>query len=178
MDTPTYEYLVTKQDYNDAERLHRRNRPRAAVVYYVFFWLLPCVSAAYLLYTLIVFGLGGWRAVERHLAEASLALYLAILLPFAFWNAKRRAWNTLQPKKYAGRPVTFQFDGEQLISARPGVSDGRFYWTAIEDFAEDDRMALIYPRPKLFVIVPKRAMPEEAWQRLRAFAVPQKRRKR
>ena len=79
-----------------------------------------------------------------------------------------------QRRPVRGQPVTFQFDEQQLISARPGSSEGRFQWNAIEDYAEDERLAILYVQRKLFLFVPKRAMDEAEWERLRAIAAERK----
>lgn len=108
------------------------------------------------------------------LPAAAVGLYAAVLLPLARWNQIRVLWNRTQPKKYRGQPVTFQFDQEQVISARPGSSEGRFLWGAIEDYAEDERLVLLYVQRKLFLFIPKRAMDETEWARLRELALPHK----
>ena len=172
--TPAHPYVITTADYNDAQRLHRRNRPRAAFTYYFWFWFLPGISIAFLAFTLVVIAIHGLLAAGRYMPAAGVALYLALLLPFCLWNARRKAMNNLQPKSRRGQPVTVQFDNDQIISAIPGISDGRFFWSAIEDYAEDERMALLYVRKKLFLFIPKRAMDEAEWQRLRTLALPQK----
>ncbi len=174
MNTPVHEYISTKQDFVDAQRLHRKNRPRAAANYWLWYAVIPIASALYLIYFAVRWFTHPRAVTGNAIFWAAVALYLAVVLTFARWWQMRKLWNQAQPAKYRGKPVTFQFDPEMVISARPGESEGRFYWSAIEDYAEDDRLALIYVRHKLFLFIPKRAMDESEWERLRALALPHK----
>ena len=174
MNTPVHEYVSTKQDFADAQRLHRSNRPRFAVWYWLWYGVLPGLSVVYLMYWAALWITRGQGWALHNAAWAGLALYIAVMLPFGRWWQIRRLWDRTQPKKYRGEPVTFQFDEQQLISARPGSSEGRFQWNAIEDYAEDERLAILYVQRKLFLFVPKRAMDEAEWERLRAIAAERK----
>lgn len=174
MDTPTHECISTKRDFLDAQRLHRKNRPWTALSYGFWFVVVPGASVAYLLYWASLWFTHGRAAAMNNVVWAALALYLAALLSFARWRQIRKLWNQVQPKKYDGMPVTFQFDEDTLISARPGESEGRWKWGAVEDFAEDEKIAILYVRKKLFLMVPKRIMDEAEWTRLRALALPRK----
>ncbi|WP_419804140.1 YcxB family protein [Terriglobus sp.] len=174
MDTPIHEYTATKRDFADAQRVHRKNRPWAAVNYWFWYAAVPVGCVLYVLTVAVRWHLHSRTVGGGEIVGAGFALYVAALLAFARWWQRRKLWNQAQPKKYRGKPVTVQFDESIIIGARPGESEGRFYWTAIEDFAEDDRMALVYVRPKLFLFIPKRAMSEPEWARLRALALPRK----
>ena len=174
MDTPVHEYVITRQDYNSAQSLHRSNHRRVSLMYYFWFWFLPAISIAFLLYTLVLIAAKGLLAAQAYTPLAGWALYIAAFMPFLLWNTRRKAMNTLQPKDRRGKPVTVQFDAHQIVSAVPGVSEGRFFWTAIQDFTEDSSVALLYTRKKVFLFIPKRAMDDAEWQRLRTLALPQK----
>lgn len=174
MNTPVHEYASTKRDFLDAQRLHRKNRPWSAVSYGFWYVVLPGGSVAYLLYWASLWFTHGRAAAIHNIVWAGLALYLASLLSFARWWQIQKLWNQMQPKKYRGLPVTLQFDDKLIISARPGDNEGRWSWNAVEDFAEDERLAILYVRKKLFLMVPKRIMDEHEWERLRTLALPHK----
>ncbi len=175
MTTPVHEYLATKRDFLDAQRLHRRNRPWTAILYWLVYWILPLAGACCTLYAASLWAKEGLRAVGGWMGPGVIGAYLALVLPLARWNQLRRLWNNAQPKKYRDIPLLLQFDDEQLVSGRPGESEGRFFWIAFEDYAEDEKLALLYLRRKLFLFIPKRAMPAAEWARLRALALPRKR---
>ena len=174
MNTPVHEYVSSKQDFLDAQRLHRSNRPWTAVWYWLWYGVAPGLSIVYLGYWVVLWATHGWASALRDAGFAGFALYLAVLLLLSRWLQIRRLWARAQPEKYRGQPVTFQFDEQQLISARPGSSEGRFQWSSIEDYAEDERLALLYVQRKLFLFVPKRAMEEAEWARLRLLASERK----
>ena len=174
MDTPVHEYTATKRDFMDAQRLHRKNRPWAAVNYWLWWVGVPAACVLYALAVAVHWQLRSRTVGGGEIVVAGFALYFAVLLLFGRWWQIRKLWNQAQPKKYRGKPVTLQFDEAMIISARPGDSEGRFYWTAIEDYAEDERLAIVYVRRKLFLFIPKRAMDEPEWARLRTLALPHK----
>jgi hypothetical protein len=65
--------------------------------------------------------------------------------------------------------VTLEFNTEQFIITFPGKSEGRYFWSAIQDFAEDGKIALVFIQKKRFIFIPKHALPETAWFELRSL---------
>jgi len=74
----------------------------------------------------------------------------------------------MMPSEIRDQPVTLEFTADQVISAIPEKSEGRFFWSAIQDFAQDDRITLIYVQQKRFIFVPTHAVPDTEWARVRA----------
>ncbi|WP_263367603.1 YcxB family protein [Edaphobacter bradus] len=70
--------------------------------------------------------------------------------------------------------IAVAFDKEYFVSGLPGRSETRFLWPAIYDFAENERIALVYLSRRSFIVIPKHAMPEESWREFRSF-IPQRR---
>ena len=56
-----------------------------------------------------------------------------------------------------------------LISRRPCLSEGRFQRAGILAFVEDEHIALLFVRKKLFLPVPRRALNAEGWAELRLW---------
>jgi hypothetical protein len=169
-----YEYVLKYQDFKDSQKLYLRHRRGAAVFYYLWVWILPIAG---LLATIpFIYGLLGFRSdwMAPFAGFAAGGLWFALFIPLMQFYGKRRCWKQLIPANTPGKPmkigipVTLDFNDEQLISTIPGRSEGRFFWSAILDFAEDEKVALLFIQKKKFLFVPKTALPETGWAELRA----------
>ena len=130
-------------------------------------------------FTTVLLALAAWRESKLNdAAGLNLALWLTfcaagatfavvILRPFNLRRCYRKMRNAsgIAPNG----SVRFSFDESGVTSSVVGRSEGRFYWNAIQDFAEDDRLALLFIGKKHFLYIPKRAMNEEGWKSLRAM---------
>jgi len=173
-----YDYKLTYKDFLDAQRLFRKQRWKSALSYYVFIWGLPVLgflAAVPWLAQLLgaqaqwVYAWGGF---------AALGLWCAIAIPLMRIYTIRRCWKRLLPdsaKKSIRSEirVELEMNGEQLISALPGRSEGRFLWSGLIDYAEDEELALVFIKKKMFLFIPRRAMDDAGWNQLRShFAQP------
>lgn len=176
MEAPIYEYVLTKPDFLHAQKLFRSHRKWSAVAYWFWIWLLPGIGALLALAAVYAWATHNSILLAPLAPAAGGGLWIAIFIPLTRWFQLRKAWRNSVPKALEGKPVTLQFDDEQIISTIPGRSEGRFFWSAILDFIEDDRLALLYVREKLFLYIPKAALPDSAWQRMRELTPKERRR--
>jgi len=167
-----YEYTLVYQDYLDAQKLYRKHRWRAAATYYVFIWVLPILGLLGS-FPLIATFLGYNSYLTRSLAPISgIGLWLALYFPLMRIYSIRKCWKLLLPEHIEKSTkseivVALEITPEQLISVIPGKSEGRFFWSGILDFVEDEQLALIFIKKKLFIFIPHRAMDEAGWSELR-----------
>ena len=175
MDTPIYHYVLRKEDFLDAQKLYRKHHLRAALSYYFWIWTIP-IAGFCLVLALLAAVINRREDLIRQLAPAAaFGAWIAIFVPAMRWWQVRKLWKASLDTGAAGKPVTLQFDGEQLISAIPGKSEGRFFWTALVDFAEDERLVLLFIRKKNFLYIPKYALPEPAFAQIRELATARSR---
>jgi hypothetical protein len=167
-----YEYTLTYRDYLDAQKLHRHNRWKAALSYCVWIWVLPILG--------LLTGLA-WAAssfdsapdwVSNVAAFAGAGLWLAFFIPAMRLYSIRKCWKRLLPEsaKKSVRTdisVALEMTSDQIIVVLPGTAEGRYFWSAIVDYAEDERLALVYIKKKNFLFIPRRAMDEAGWAELR-----------
>jgi hypothetical protein len=170
-----YDYVLRFDDYQNSQKLYLRHRRSAAVFYYCYVWVLPIVGL--LACALFVASRYGFHP-EFSAPLAGLAaggLWFALFVPIMQVFGRRRCWKRMVPVDVKGKaksieiPVSLEFNDEQVISAIPGKSEGRFYWPAILDFAEDEKMALLFVHKKRFLFIPKRAMSTDAWNEFRGL---------
>jgi hypothetical protein len=149
-------YTLALEDYKAALRLHRRH----------------CLSSrlvSLILPTLIVLGaalslIGSVTKVEAllrvglPLLGGGLAGGLASIITRRY-NV-RRCFNQLFPPGRTDRTSALDIDDERIISSIPGVSEGKFFWNGIVQFAQDDRITLIYVAKYRFLFIPTSFMNE------------------
>ncbi len=176
MTTPVYEYVLQKTDFLHAQKLYRRNRPKAAWSYWIYVWVCPALGWLAIALTLVGLTTNNPNLVTLVAPFAVGGLVFVIFVPIHRWFQLRRAWRSCVPTSLRGKPVTLQFDETQLISAIPGRSEGRFFWTAVLDFVEDKQLALIFVREKYFLFIPKSALAESVWDQIGLYAPKERRR--
>jgi hypothetical protein len=164
-----FEYISSFEDYRAAQKLYLRHRKDARVR--LLAWMIGVP-----IFTVVCFSLGLWERSSANpgfyimtmgLAGAGLAMTISavVLRP---WNLRR---SYRKSRKASGleveNKIAFSFDEEGVTSTVIGRSEGRFFWNAINDYVEDDAIALIFIGKKRFLYIPKRALDEEDWQDLR-----------
>ncbi len=163
------EYITTFADYKAAQTLFLKYRRDARTRYYFWMFGLPIATVLGLLSMWhesklndnASFGLAAWLTFCAAVGTVSIV----ILRP---WNL-RRCFKKLRNASGLTETTTsvFSFDESVVISAIKGRSEGRFYWTAIQGFAEDSAIALLFISKKRFLFIPKRAMTDQQWESLR-----------
>lgn len=165
-----YQYELTFSDYIAAQKLHIRCNARVRFWFFVWQRIMPVVAlsaAAVLL----------WDVVFRHFqlspavggalgALVWLGLYPIVLRPYQLRRAFRQLRSDSTQSVHA---VELELTDRELISRIPGRSEGRYKPGAILNFIEDELVALLYVREKMFLFIPKRALPNEGWAELRSW---------
>jgi hypothetical protein len=113
------------------------------------------------------------RWLEAPSVFSGVGLWFAFCIPLFRLISVRKCWKRLLPE--SGRrstksviPVELEMTADQIISTLPGRSEGRFFWAALPDFVEDEKLALVFVKKKQFLFIPRRAMDEVGWVQLRS----------
>jgi hypothetical protein len=158
------EYTISYADYKAANQLYLRHRLWARISYILTIWIVPIFGVCLLAWSL-------W--LRAHDVDASMngpiivsGAWLALAFPLARWLQVRRCYRNLFPK---GVPkiARLMVNDEQVISVIPDRNEGRFYWRAIQDHAEDKNGMILFVAKKRFLLVPHRALTEAQWTELR-----------
>ena len=162
------EYAIELADYKAAQRLYLKHRPWSMVLYVLLQWVLPGVAVCFVAWSFWL-----WVTLQFHTlaivggVTAGL-LWMSIVFLVSRWWSLRRGYRNICPKGIARR-TRLTVDEQLVISGIPGESEGRFYWKAIHDYAENEELALLFVRKKLFLMVPRRALDEAQWAQLRTL---------
>lgn len=164
-----YVYDLTLEDFKAAQRLHIRHSRRSQWTFIFWHRVLPIISLCCLV---LVIRDMGWHHFSYSpltggilCGVAWIGLFCFLMRPFMI----RRAFRALRADLKGSHSVELELTNHLLISRIPGKSEGRFERAAVTDFAEDEAIALVYVGKKKFIFIPKRAMPENGWQELRAW---------
>jgi YcxB-like protein len=168
-----YNYTLTYRDFLDAQKLYRRHRTSAGVKYYFAIWLLPIVG--FIVGLPFILSLLGYQPswADALSGFSVLGLWFAFAIPLVRFYTVRKCWKRLLPDSLPRSirteiPVGMEMTSDQLISSLPGRSEGRFMWPALVDYAEDEKLALVFVKKKFFLFVPRRAMDDAGWIQLRS----------
>jgi len=78
-------------------------------------------------------------------------------LPLLHSWALRRQFRNIFPPSPTSRIAYFEFCDDLVISGIPGVSEGRYHWSSIVQFAQNEEITLVYVKKSRFLFVPTHA---------------------
>jgi len=161
-------YTPTLADYRAALRLYRRQKLSRRILHYASTGLLSLFAV--LAWALFIYNMG----TEPTSFPGSLSLPIGI----TFWlllaylmrqYVVRKQFKQIFPPSRTDRTVSIDIDNDRIISAIPGVSEGKFFWNAILDFAQDERITLLYVAKNRFLFVPTQAFSDAERDELRGL---------
>lgn len=171
MDIHTHSYRLSYSEWLTGLRLARKRSP-VSMLRFVCSWLIP----ALLLYLLAAIT---WNAIREKAvwsdAGPSITVLALLLLTFSSYRILRRRRISKRSAVVRNEHgIAIAFNDEYFVAGLHGLNEGRFLWSALYDFAENDTVAIIYTSKKSFVVVPKHAIPPDSWVALRTLAPQRK----
>jgi hypothetical protein len=156
------ECSLTFANYKDAIRLHYRQGFYRRIIYFVQTVVAPGIAVLPLGYLIVQ------SLLNREFAESiSPFTWLFFLLLCCFpllrtWSL-RKQFRNMFPKSVSGEGITYEINDECIVSAFPGVNEGKYYWNSILRFVKDEKIALFYLNKNRFLF-PTSALsaPEQA----------------
>jgi len=143
-------------DFEEASRLHRRQKTSRWVCFLLLYRIVPVISTA----ALVLLGAYGPRA--HTLPDWSLLsfvvalLWAGILIAAAPRENIRRA---IRRSAWKGE-ASICADDEGILIQIPGVSETRIFWRGILSTAQNEKVNLLYTSKDCFLIFPTSAMSE------------------
>jgi len=159
-----YEYDLTFKDYLSAQKLYRHHRKWPQVTYLFWVWIL--LSFGILALVGIAFPTKSDN-ISPWTSWVLIAVWFAIGIPLFRVYQLRKCWKALNPTKAKSISAELEWNNEQIISSVKNRSEGRFFWSTICDYAEDEKIVLIFIRKKQFLFIPREALNEVTWKELR-----------
>src|SRR6185437_6108957 len=156
------EFTLTFSDYKSALRLYGRQTLRRRLAFISWNIAVPILAviglAAFIFFDL--FSITSYAAILFGIESGLLTI--TILNPIARYYRIRKCFKQVFPPTHTDRTSTLEINDQHLLSTIPGVSEGKFFWNAIVDFAQDNKVTLIYVAKARFLFFPTAAMsPDE-----------------
>jgi hypothetical protein len=85
-------------------------------------------------------------------------IFLSFFFYFYRVDIVRKTYKRLFPPTRTDQNSNIDIDDERIFSRTPGVSEDKYFWTAIIAFAQDDKMTLLYLDKNRFLLFPTRAL--------------------
>lgn len=157
-------YTLTLTDLRAAQRLHIRQRIHRRLSFLFWYRLIPILAPFGALGAAYLWSLDSHRAPHgaAYMFGAVCGLVAAaIFFPSMREYYMRRGFKSLFPPARTDRNSSIDIDEDCIISKIPGISEGKFFWNAIVDFAQDEKVTLLYIRKRAFLFFPTCALSPE-----------------
>lgn len=162
------EYTITYADYKAANRLYLLHRPRTMIGYLLLTWVLPTIAFCLLAWALWLQAHGDVSVPFATPGSMVSYVVLALFLPLSRWRVLRLGYRGLLPKG-GKKIVRLTANEEQVIFTVPGRAEGRYFWKAIEDHAEDKNSLILIVSRTRYLIVPRHALNEAQLVQMRTL---------
>ena len=145
-------YTLTLADYKAALRLHRRQKLSRRITFIILYCVVPVLAVLGLAVVFLLEAKGQADLAAEVIAVDIIFIWLAVGLPMARFVNIRKCFKRIFPSTGTDRSCTIDIDDERIISAIPGVSEGKFFWNAILAFAQDEKITLLYIDKNRFLL--------------------------
>jgi hypothetical protein len=158
-------YTLTLDDYKAAQVLHRRQKftRRLAI------WIWPAL-ALFGLAAMVVFTITNHSELFADSTALTAGAFVVTLgMPIARWYSVRKCFKQLFPPTRADRSSAIDIDDERILSAVPGVSEGKIFWQGILRFAQDNKVTMLYTGEMRFLFFPSSVLTPEQREELKVM---------
>ncbi len=163
-----FEWVLSLADYRAAQNLHNRSSLVRRSRVFTFRWLIPFLALLSLLSILFTYFTTRRTDVFLHDLSTTLPFFLFVVVFRVFYKWSTRAsYKRLFLNGDSSKPLYMDVDEHRVLSGIPGSGEGKFFWSTILNFAEDDRIALVYISKQMFLMIPKKKLSPAAWADLR-----------
>ena len=151
-------YTLTLVDYKAALRLHRRQKLSRRITFILLYCVVPVLAVIGLTTVFILEAKGQADLAADVIGVDIIFIWLSIGLPMARFVNIRKGFKRIFPSTRTERSSSIDIDDERIVSAIPGVSEGKFFWNAILAFAQDEKITLLYIDKNRFLLFPTYAL--------------------
>ena len=150
-------YKLTYSDYKNAVRLHYSKKGKWTSPMGLFS-LMPAIGSLLILCALVEY----FHDKNRFLASNPPALAFIplffLLFPVLYSFALRKQFKRSSPHGKTDRQLTIDIDDERIIVEAPGLSETKVFWQAIDRFAQNEKVTMLYIAEMRFIYFPTRSL--------------------
>jgi hypothetical protein len=154
-------YTLTLADFEAAQQLHIRQKLGRRIKFIIFYRAIPILTAALWIASIVFVLIGERKPLEALIPfDAGLPI-MAIGLPICRYYNMRKCFKQLFPPTRTDRSSSIDIDEDRIFSAVPGVSEGKYFWTGVLAFAQDEKVTMLYIAETRFLFFPTSALSPE-----------------
>jgi hypothetical protein len=162
-------YSLTFADFKAAQRLHTRQSMGRRMFAVLTFRVAPCLSVVILAGGAFFAVKGTSEQFAQCLSIGTALLFFSILMPIARYINERKGFKRLFPPSRTDLSCSIDLNDERIISAVPGVSEGKIFWPGVFRFAQDEKITLLYVAENRFFLFPTYALSQAQRAELNAL---------
>jgi hypothetical protein len=151
-------YTLTFADYKAALLLHRRQKLIRRITFIILYCVVPGLAVVGLASVIIFEARGQADLAAEVIGFDAILIWLSVSLWAARFFNIRKGFKRIFPSTRTERSSSIDIDDERILSAIPGVSEGKFFWNAILAFAQDEKITLLYIDKNRFLLFPTYAL--------------------
>lgn len=164
--TTRCEYIFTYADFLESLRVYRKTIHKAQAGYDLYVWIIPAILGLCSVAYCLLWARGQAEPGSAELFLLTLAAAIAVALPLRYRVSLRRAFDQ-RDRLAQGKPMFFEFDEAVTRFIIPGGAETSYSLKSFTHFSEGQVVALLFVGSAAFHTIPKRAMDEVGWNRLR-----------
>ena len=148
-------YTLTLSDYKAAIKLHNRQNLGRRLSNIFAGRILPGIGL-FLLIAEAFLAFSENDYLSRNPPGLLIVPFIFALLPIIQANIVRKQFDQLFPP--SSRNLSIDLDNERIICDNPGSSESKFLWTIVQQFAQDDKVTMLYISKLRFLFFPTNSM--------------------
>jgi hypothetical protein len=153
-----FTYALTLEQYRLAQHLHYNHKTSRRVRYFIYYRAIPALALFSVTCTIAALTAGSSRWSQILFPVDGGLIWMAVAMPISRDYNIRKCFKRMFPPTQPDRTCELDIDEERILSAIPGVSEGKIFWKGIIDFAQNEDVTLMYVTETRFLIFPTQAM--------------------
>jgi hypothetical protein len=160
------EYTVAYNDFLESMKAYRKVSRQAAIGYVLYVWIIPIACFATAIFCIMWSYRHDSQIGGTYFWIACIALGITFGLPARYRIAMRRAFK-LRNILARDRPMSCEFDDARIRFIVPGGTEVSYPWESFTNYFENAKVAVLFVGQAAFHTIPKGAMEEGGWAKLR-----------
>jgi len=154
-------YTLTLDDYRASLRLHKRQNLGRRIHFFIYDVLFPSFAVVAIMGTIGAYAFGQPDLVDDLLVPDVALVTISVFVQLLRSYRIRKLYKQLFPPGRIDRNWSIEMDDERILSTVPGVGEGKYFWTGIQAFAQNEKITMLYITESQYLAVPTCALSEE-----------------
>jgi hypothetical protein len=143
-------YTLTMADYKASQRLHRRLKLSRRFIPFIY----PSLTAFTSIGIFICLITDTPKMLMIWMPLLAGGLTGTILTPIIRFYAIRNGFKRIFLSGRVDQNISIDINDEYIFSELPGIGEGKYFWNGIVDFAQDEKITLLYVYKDRFLLFP------------------------